>query len=85
MARTHVILDDEVIGAIDKLVGPRGRSRFLDEAAREKLKRAELDLALGSATEVLKDKDYPEFADQASISEWVRAQRRTEDTSGDAS
>lgn len=78
MARTHVILDDDVIEAIDKLVGERGRSRFLERAAREKLERLELDRALASTAGVVKAKDYPEFEDQASINQWVRAQRRTE-------
>ena len=32
-----MILDDEVLKAIDDKVGQRGRSRFLVEAAREKL------------------------------------------------
>jgi len=81
MARTHVILDDDVIEAIDKLVGQRGRSRFLEEAAREKLERVELDKALVSTAGILKDKDYPEFKDQAAINGWVRAQRRTEEAS----
>jgi metal-responsive CopG/Arc/MetJ family transcriptional regulator len=81
MARTHVILDDEVIEAIDELVGQRGRSRFLEEAAREKLERVELEKALDSTAGILKGKDYPEFKDQRSINEWVRAQRRTEEAS----
>jgi len=29
----------------------------------------------------VKEKDYPEFKDQGSINEWVRAQRRTEEAS----
>lgn len=78
MARTHVILDDDVIDAIDQLVGQRRRSRFLEEAAREKLKRAEFEKAVESTVGVLGDGDYPQFRDQASINEWVRAQRRTE-------
>jgi metal-responsive CopG/Arc/MetJ family transcriptional regulator len=81
MARTHVILGDEVVEAIDQLVGQRGRSRFLDQAAREKLERLELEHALASTAGVLKSKDYPQFEDQASINEWVRAQRRTEEVS----
>lgn len=81
MARTHVILDDDVIDAIDEFVGSRGRSRFLEQAAREKLHRLRVDRALASTAGVLKDKDYPEFAEQASINEWVRAQRRTEKAS----
>lgn len=81
MARTHVILDDEVLAEIDKIVGQRGRSRFLEEAAREKLERLELEQALVPTAGILKDKDYPEFKDQESINEWVRAQRRTEEAS----
>jgi len=81
VARTHVVLSEEVIGAIDKRVGERGRSRFLEEAAREKLERLELEEALASTAGILNDKDYPEFTDQDSINEWVRAQRRTEEAS----
>jgi hypothetical protein len=81
VARTHVVLDDDIISAIDHIVGQRGRSHFLEEAAREKLERLELDKALVSTAGILKDKDYPQFKDQASINEWVRAQRRTEGAS----
>lgn len=78
MARTHVILDDEVMEAIDKVVGQRGRSRFLEEAAREKLERMELGQVIRDGAGSLREKDYPHWRDQASINEWVRAQRRTE-------
>ncbi len=81
VARTHVMLDDDVMEAIDQLVGQRGRSRFLEEAAREKLERLNLEKALASTAGILKEKEYPEFKDQASINEWVRAQRRTEEAS----
>jgi len=81
VASTHVILDDEIIDAIDQLVGERGRSRFLETAARERLQRLGLEKALGSTAGILKDEDYPEFKDQASINDWVRAQRRTEEAS----
>lgn len=78
MARTHVILDDEVLEAIDKVVGQRGRSRFLEEAAREKLERMELEQVIRDGAGSLREKDYPHWRDQASINQWVRAQRRTE-------
>jgi hypothetical protein len=81
VARTHVILSDDVIAAIDKRFGERGRSRFLEEAAREKLERLELGEALVSVAGVVRKQDYPEFANQTSINEWVRAQRRTEEAS----
>lgn len=81
MARTHVMLDDDVMEAIDQLVGQRGRSRFLEEAAREKLERLNLEKALASTAGILKEKKYPDFKDQTSINEWVRAQRGTEEAS----
>jgi len=79
VVRTHVILDGNVVEAIDRLVGLRGRSRFLEEAAREKLERIELEHALQATAGILERADHPEFADQAAINEWVRAQRRTEE------
>ncbi len=44
-------------------------------------KRLNLEKALASTAGILKEKEYPEFKDQASINEWVRAQRRTEEAS----
>lgn len=81
MARIHVTLDDALMAAIDKLVGQRGRSRFLEAAAREKLDRVKLEQALSSTAGILKASDYPEFKDQESVNEWVRLQRRSELTS----
>ena len=78
MARTHVILDDEVMAAIDQRVGHRGRSRFLEEAAQEKLARLAQEEAIREGAGALAGTDHPEWADQAAINEWVRSQRRTE-------
>jgi hypothetical protein len=79
MARTHVVLSDEVIAGIDERVGERGRSRFLEAAAREKLERLDLEVALRDGAGVLKEKDYPQWRDQEAVNEWVRAQRQTEE------
>ncbi len=76
MARTHVILDDELLTAIDEQVGQRGRSRFLEEAAREKLERIELEDAIRQGAGLLKDEDYPHWRDTESIQKWVRTSRR---------
>ena len=83
MARTHVVLSDEVIDAIDERVGERGRSRFLEEAAREKLERLELEAAIRQGSGLLKDKDYPHWRDTESVKEWVRTSRRGELTTDD--
>ncbi len=78
MARTHVILADEVITAIDERVGERGRSRFLEEAAREKLERLELEAAIREGAGLLEDDDYPHWRDTESVKKWVRTSRRGE-------
>jgi metal-responsive CopG/Arc/MetJ family transcriptional regulator len=78
VARTHVILDDEVLAAIDHRVGQRGRSRFLEQAAREKLDRERLDEALVSTAGMLSAEDYPEWRDREAIADWVRSSRHTE-------
>jgi hypothetical protein len=83
MARTHVILTDEVIAAIDEQVGERGRSRFLEEAAREKLERLALEAAITEGAGLLKDEDYAHWSDTASVQEWVRRSRRGELTADD--
>jgi metal-responsive CopG/Arc/MetJ family transcriptional regulator len=79
MARTHVVMADEVMEAVDRLVGERGRSRFLEEAAREKLARIELEAALKQTVGVLSP-DHPEWRDRASTAAWVQNVRRAEDS-----
>lgn len=83
MARTHVVLSDEVLAAIDERVGARGRSRFLEEAARERLERLELEAAIREGTGLLKARDYPHWRDTETVKQWVRASRRGESSSGD--
>lgn len=77
MARTHVVMAEEVLSAIDEKVGERGRSRFLEEAAREKLARMELEQALGETKGVARGKRYRHWRDRASTTAWVREGRRS--------
>ena len=81
MARTHVVVADEVLQAIDARVGQRGRSRFLEQAAREKLDRLALEESLRQTSGMLGEVPHPEWADRDSTREWVRATRRTESES----
>ena len=75
MARTHVVLDDQVLDAIDRLAGPRGRSRFLEEAAREKLARLELERTLQTTAGKIDGAKHPEWADAKATAKWVREVR----------
>jgi metal-responsive CopG/Arc/MetJ family transcriptional regulator len=76
MARTHVIVADDVLDEIDRLVGERGRSRFIEEAAREKLGRIALERALEASAGIVKGKRYEHWQDDRSTAAWVREGRR---------
>lgn len=75
MARTHVVMADEVLDAIDRKVGERGRSRFLEDAAREKLTRIELEDALLQTKGIAKGTRYSHWRDRAATATWVREGR----------
>jgi metal-responsive CopG/Arc/MetJ family transcriptional regulator len=78
VARTHVVISDETLRQIDRLVGERSRSRFLEEAAREKLERLALSTSLEETAGIAGARAYPEWRDRRAASEWVRRTRRTE-------
>jgi hypothetical protein len=65
----------ELVREIDALVGRRGRSQFLEEAAAERLQRlrrvAAFERALATPTEGI-----PEWKSRESTAEWVREHRQ---------
>ena len=50
--RTHVVLEEKLVKDIDRFVGARQRSNFLEEAAEEKLMRYRQIAALKAAAGV---------------------------------
>jgi len=78
MARTHVIMADEVLEAIDDRVGQRGRSRFLEDAAREKLARLELEESLRATQGITKGRRYHHWRDRKAAAAWVTEGRQAE-------
>ena len=71
--RAHVLLPEDLLREIDSLVGPRGRSSFLVETARQEVRRQKQLTFLESRNPVWKDKDHPELADGPAA--WVRRLR----------
>ncbi len=59
--RTHVIIPDQLVTEIDKLVGKRSRSQFLVQAATFELKRQRQVAAVKAATGAWKIADHPEL------------------------
>ncbi len=71
--RAHVILPVDVVAAIDKLVGKRGRSAFLTELAQREIKIRRQREALRETAGAWKDQDHPELAQGAAA--WVLQMR----------
>ena len=74
--RTHVILPDDLVEAVDRLVGKRQRSAFITEALRERVRREGLLRALKESAGILKEEDYPHWATPEKVARWVREIRR---------
>ena len=73
-----MVISEEVLQAIDRVVGSRGRSRFLEEAAVEKLERLALAESLQSSKGVARRKAYDHWGDRDAAARWVRRTRSTE-------
>jgi hypothetical protein len=74
-------MSDEVLEAIDEVVGKRGRSRFLEEAAVEKLEQLALFAALRDSAGIARGSAYSHWRDRDAAASWVRTTRRTESQS----
>jgi len=72
--RTHVVLSEQLVKDIDRLVGSRQRSSFLTQAAQRELMRLRQIKALDDAAGAWKDRDHPELKQGAA--KWVKQLRR---------
>jgi hypothetical protein len=61
--RAHVILPEDLLAEVDRLVGERGRSAFLAEVVRQEVQRRNLLAALREAKGSWKTEDHPELAE----------------------
>ena len=77
-SKAHLLFPEDLLQAIDKLVGKRGRSKFVAEATRKELQRMQLQKALEKAAGAWKDEDHPELKEKGTY-QWVREQREMED------
>lgn len=78
LMRTHVILPTELVEEVDRLVGSRKRSRFVEEAIRNHLRRERMATALTQTAGSLTG-DYPEWETPEQVSAWVARGRHEDD------
>ena len=67
--RAHVLLPEDLVREIDAIVGPRGRSAFLVETARNEIRRQRLLKVLESNEPAWKAENHADSTDSAT---WVR-------------
>ncbi len=59
--RTHIVIPQQLVARIDIIVGKRGRSKFLAQAAEKELMRLRQLKAIESAAGSWNDEDHPEL------------------------
>lgn len=71
--RAHILIPADLLREIDAIVGPRGRSAFLLETAREEVRRRKLLRFLDDEEPAWQDRDHAEL--QKGSAAWVRKLR----------
>jgi hypothetical protein len=67
--RTHIVISEHLTARIDRIVGKRGRSKFLAQAAEKELMRLSQLKALEAAVGSWKDKDHAEL--RRGAAKWI--------------
>lgn len=80
--RTNLLLPEDVVEALDRIAGPRGRSRYVADAVRERIRRDERLTAARAAAGSWRD--HPLFPTSDAVLEWVRAGRAEQTSPGPA-
>ncbi len=70
--RINVVLPVDLLREIDRVAGARRRSRFLADAAQEKLARLRFERAAAAAFGAWKDHDHPDLMTSADMRRFRR-------------
>ena len=76
-ARLHIVISEDLAREIDRMVGKRGRSKFLTQAAEKELKRLRMLRAVQRAAGSWKDADHPEL--RRGAARWVAKLRKLDE------
>jgi hypothetical protein len=71
--RTNLLLPEDVVAALDRVAGPRGRSRYVADAVRDRLRRDERLAAAREAAGAWRD--HPLFPTSEAVADWVHLGR----------
>lgn len=77
--KAHVIIDENILKEIDRLMGKKKRSSFIAGAAKKELKRFNQLLLLKKLKGTWKDEDHPDMNSKNGTYKWVRKQRERDE------
>jgi len=80
--RTNLMLPEDLVAEVDRVAGPRNRSRYVAEAVAARLRRDRLKEVWDRSFGILTAEDYPHWATSEMVVEWVRALRAEETDPG---
>jgi hypothetical protein len=72
--RTLVPIPPQLVAEIDRIAGPRHRSKFIVEVLERELRRREQIAALHEAAGSWKDEDHPELGNGSET--WIKEMRQ---------
>ena len=75
--KTNFLFPEDLLMAIDKLVGARKRTKFIVEATEEKLGKLRFSMALDKAAGAWKDENHPDLKTQGDINQYLREIRES--------
>ena len=74
LARTNLTLPEDLLHEVDKLAGPRGRSRYVADAVAQRVRRDKLGRAIDLSAGTLVPKGGRPMP-RGEVLAWVRSQR----------
>ncbi len=80
--RTNLMLPPDLVAEVDRIAGPRNRSRYVTEAVQARLRRDHLKEVWDRSFGILNAEDHPEWVTSEMVVEWVRALRAEETDPG---
>jgi predicted transcriptional regulator len=81
LARTNLTLPEDLMAEVDKLAGPRGRSRYVAEAVAQRVKRDKLGKAIRETAGIMVGS--PGWMSPDEVVRWVDFLRSEETDSGE--
>lgn len=76
LARTNLTLPEDLLAEVDEIAGPRGRSRYVADAVRQRIKRDKLSRAIRDSGGIFVG--TPNQMDRKQVSAWIEELRSEE-------